>query len=138
MPKDPKNRALRNNERKFSDLIISGEKNIDAHKEAYPKSKATNKTRIEEACKIRKKPHIAEYIRKGQEKTADMAQLTAADLIKELEEARQLGKTEMQPSAMVCATMGKAKLLGLDKVVIEIQNAEELTPWASVKAGVDK
>lgn len=47
--------------------------------------------------------------------------LTVGDLLKELEEARQaaLGAENPQSSAAVAATMGKAKILGLDKQVIE-------------------
>lgn len=47
--------------------------------------------------------------------------LTVDDLISELEEARQaaLQAETPQSSAAVGATMGKAKLLGLDKVVVD-------------------
>lgn len=47
--------------------------------------------------------------------------ITVDDLIAELEEARQaaLGQSNPQGSAAVAATMGKAKLLGMDKQVIE-------------------
>ncbi|MDU4747713.1 MAG: terminase small subunit [Pantoea sp.] len=47
--------------------------------------------------------------------------LTVDDLIEELEEARQaaLQAETPQSSAAVGATMGKAKLLGLDKVVVD-------------------
>jgi phage terminase small subunit len=41
--------------------------------------------------------------------------VTVAGLIVELEEARQIAKREGTASAMVTATMGKAKLAGLDK-----------------------
>jgi hypothetical protein len=40
-------------------------------------------------------------------------------LIKELEEARALAIEIQQPSAATAATMGKAKLTGKDKLVIE-------------------
>lgn len=46
--------------------------------------------------------------------------MTVDDLIKELEEARQMGADTESASAMVSATMGKAKLLGLDKQLIDI------------------
>ena len=39
------------------------------------------------------------------------------DLITELDDARLTAKANGQASAMVSATMSKAKLLGLDKVV---------------------
>lgn len=52
--------------------------------------------------------------------------LTVGDLLKELEEARQaaLGAENPQSSAAVAATMGKAKLLGLDKQVIDHQSID--------------
>lgn len=45
--------------------------------------------------------------------------ITIDSLIDELEEARQLAKLNAQASAMVTATMSKAKVLGLDKGVKE-------------------
>ena len=47
--------------------------------------------------------------------------MTIDDLLLELEEARQaaLGAENPQSSAAVAATMGKAKILGLDKQVID-------------------
>ena len=47
------------------------------------------------------------------------AQLTVEDLLRELEEARRLAIDTEQPSPAVSATMGKAKLLGLDKLVVD-------------------
>ncbi|MDE2421632.1 MAG: terminase small subunit [Gammaproteobacteria bacterium] len=41
--------------------------------------------------------------------------VTIDSLIIELEDARKTAKDNMNPSAMVSATMGKAKLMGLDK-----------------------
>ncbi|URW84479.1 terminase small subunit [Alcaligenes sp. DN25] len=52
---------------------------------------------------------------------ADRHKLTVDDLLAELEQARLAALTAetAQSSAAVAATMGKAKLLGLDKQVIE-------------------
>lgn len=47
------------------------------------------------------------------------AQLTVEDLLRELEEARKLAIDTQAPAPAVSATMGKAKLLGLDKQIIE-------------------
>lgn len=47
------------------------------------------------------------------------AQLTVEDLLAELEEARRLAIDTEAPAPAVSATMGKAKLLGFDKQVIE-------------------
>jgi hypothetical protein len=47
------------------------------------------------------------------------------DLMTELDDARLTAKANGQASAMVAATMSKAKLLGLDKGV---QGADEVQP----------
>ncbi len=58
-------------------------------------------------------------------------ELTIDDLVKQLEEARQVALTLENPqcSAAISATMGTAKLLGLvvDKTDIKLTNAKELT-----------
>lgn len=62
-------------------------------------------------------------------------QLTIDDLIAELEEARQaaLCAETPQSSAAVGATMGKAKLLGMDKQVVDHQSSDgTMTPKAAV------
>ena len=57
------------------------------------------------------------------------AQLTVEDLLAELEEARRLAIDTEQPSPAVSATMGKAKLLGLDKLVVDnISSDGSMTP----------
>ena len=47
------------------------------------------------------------------------AQITVEDLLAELEEARTLAMSIEAPAPAVSATMGKAKLLGMDKQVLE-------------------
>ncbi|MEM8160246.1 terminase small subunit, partial [Morganella morganii] len=48
--------------------------------------------------------------------------ITVSDLLRELEEARKAALTAETPqsSAAVAATMGKARITGLDKVVIDL------------------
>ena len=45
--------------------------------------------------------------------------VTVESLTEELEEARVIAREDRVPTAMVSATMGKAKLYGLDKQVVE-------------------
>ncbi|QHB17836.1 terminase small subunit [Mannheimia pernigra] len=52
---------------------------------------------------------------------AERHKLTVDDLLKELEEARELAKAKENPNAMTQATMGKAKILGLDKQIHEVK-----------------
>ncbi|MGG5150476.1 terminase small subunit [Alcaligenes aquatilis] len=64
---------------------------------------------------------VSVRIKELQAAHADRHKLTVDDLLRELEEARQAALTAetAQSSAAVAATMGKAKLLGMDKQVIE-------------------
>ena len=48
--------------------------------------------------------------------------VTIDDLISELDNALQLASECQKPSAMIAATMAKARLLGLDKDVSEHDN----------------
>ena len=48
-----------------------------------------------------------------------MQKMSIDDLMTELDDARLTAKANGQASAMVAATMSKAKLLGLDKPVIK-------------------
>lgn len=51
-----------------------------------------------------------------------MSKITIDDLMTELNDARLTAKENGQASAMVAATMSKAKLLGLDKADSEHDN----------------
>ena len=51
-----------------------------------------------------------------------MTKLTIDDLIAELDEARQIAKDNANPTAMISATMSKAKICGLDN---GIENTEQ-------------
>ncbi|WP_283737179.1 terminase small subunit [Alcaligenes faecalis] len=64
---------------------------------------------------------IAARVAELQAEHVERHKLTVDDLLAELEQARQAALTAetAQSSAAVAATMGKAKLLGLDKQVIE-------------------
>lgn len=57
---------------------------------------------------------------------AERHKLTVDDLLVELEEARQVARDQEKPqaAAMVAATMGKAKMLGFDKQLIDITSSD--------------
>lgn len=72
------------------------------------------------ACRARDelaKAHIAERVKALRGDLQVQHAVTVAGLIAELEEARRLAAQVGNPSAMVSATMGKAKLAGLDKAI---------------------
>ena len=64
-----------------------------------------------------------------------MSKITIDTLINELDKASQLANDCQKPSAMIAATLAKAKLLGLDKGVIH--DDVELQPVTFIIQGVD-
>jgi hypothetical protein len=67
------------------------------------------------ACRLLKiAPAIAERIRELQSETAKAKRATVETVVDELESARVIAERNEQPSAMVAASMGKARILGLE------------------------
>lgn len=64
-------------------------------------------------------PAMQAYAEELREELRERFMVTVESLIAELEEARQVGKENAAAGPMVSATMGKAKLCGLDKQIIE-------------------
>jgi hypothetical protein len=71
------------------------------------------------ACKLLADAKIALRLEELREPIMQRHAITVDDLLAELEEARQLAISTEAPAPAVSATMGKAKLLGLDKQVID-------------------
>lgn len=71
------------------------------------------------ASRLWRSPVIMEYVEKLREEMRERFMVTVESLTEELEEARVIAREDRVPTAMVSATMGKAKLYGLDKQVIE-------------------
>lgn len=94
--------------------------------EAYRKSYAADNMKPEaihvQASKLLVNPKIALRVSELQGEIKERHGVTVDSLIIELEEARQaaLHAETPQSSAAVAATMGKAKLTGLDKQIVEI------------------
>lgn len=93
--------------------------------EAYRKAYATDKMKTESINRKAKELYdngkIAARVTELRGEIKERHNVTADSLISELEEARQAALTAETPqsSAAVAATMGKAKLTGLDKQIIE-------------------
>jgi phage terminase small subunit len=81
--------------------------------------KATNGTVSNMASRTWNAPAMKEYAEELRAELRERFMVTVEDLLIELEEARQMGKSTESAGPMVAATMGKAKLCGLDKQIIE-------------------
>ncbi|HDX9111814.1 TPA: terminase small subunit [Klebsiella michiganensis] len=94
--------------------------------EAYRTAYATDKMKPEavhvKASELLSNGKISVRVRELQGEIKQRHNVTVDSLIAELEEARQkaLSAETPQSSAAVAATMGKAKLTGLDKQIVEL------------------
>ncbi|MEX9876086.1 terminase small subunit [Providencia rettgeri] len=94
--------------------------------EAYRAAYATGKMKLESihvnASKLLADTKVALRISELQQEHRSKHDVTVSGLLEELEEARQkaLSAETPQASAAVAATMGKARLTGLDKVLIDL------------------
>lgn len=86
----------------------------EAYRQAYG-SKGKPETVARSAHELIVHPKVSARLADLREAVAKTHGVTISSLIAELEEARQVGKGREQAAAMVAATMGKAKLAGLDK-----------------------
>lgn len=99
---------------------------FEAHKRVY-QGTMTDKTRHEMASKTKARPQVDARVNELRAKIAEKKQITVESLLEELEQARQAALTAETPqaSAAVAATMSKAKLCGMDKVIIDHQSSDK-------------
>ncbi|WHP06773.1 terminase small subunit [Acinetobacter corruptisaponis] len=115
---------LQPKQEKFCQLYIELGNASEAYRQAYSCGKMKDETINNKAYILRKKGEIRARISELQAEHKERHNLTVDDLIDELEEARQLAKESENASAMVSATMGKAKILGFDKQVVELSGKD--------------
>ena len=114
------------------------ENKSEAYRYAFPRSLEWLDASVHsKACKLSKNTKVKARYDELKQETADAHGITVSTLLTELEEARLIGKQEGTAGGMVSATMGKAKLVGLDVVKVEITSAETLTPWNFITIGED-
>lgn len=93
----------------------------EAYRRAYDAENMKPESVNRNAFAVLENAKIASRLAELRQPAIEQCQITVMDLVKELEEARQaaLGAETPQASAAAAATLGKAKLLGLDKQVVE-------------------
>ena len=108
---------------RFAQELAKGKSQAEAYVAAGYKPSRSAATRL--AADV----NICERLAAIQERGAVRAELTLADIIDELEEARQVALTAATPQSgsAVAATMGKAKLLGLVVDKAEVKSEVEVT-----------
>lgn len=86
----------------------------EAYRQCYSAEKAKPETINRSAKELLDNPKIAARLEELRGVALAAHGVTIASLVAELEEARQVARKKEQGAAMVQATMGKAKLAGLD------------------------
>ena len=86
----------------------------EAYRQAYDAENMKPETVKKRASELLGRGDVAGTIAAMRGAVQQTHGVTVASLIVELEEARQVGKERGQASAMAAATLGKAKLAGLD------------------------
>lgn len=107
---------------KFCQLYIELGNASEAYRQSYSAGKMKPEAVHVQAARLQDNPKIALRIIELQAEHAQRHRVTVDDLLVELEEARRaaLSAETVQASAAVTATMGKAKLLGFDKQIVEV------------------
>ena len=98
----------------------------EAYKRAYNSTGKPN-TIHRKASELLKHPEVKKELELLQAHAKEQNKITIDNVVNELEEARQIAKQSGNAAAMVSATLGKAKVLGL---VVDKQEtkAQVLTP----------
>jgi phage terminase small subunit len=86
----------------------------EAYRQAYAAENMKPETVAKRASELLVNGAIAGRLAELREAVAKRHAVTVSSLMVELEEARQVAKGREQAAAMVSATLGKAKLAGLD------------------------
>lgn len=108
--------ALTQKQEAFAQAYMQAGSASEAYRMAYDASKSKPESVHRLAYGVLENVKVASRIKELQNQAQQRHHLTVDDLINELEEARIIASTGEKPqaNAMVSATMGKAKLLGLD------------------------
>ena len=112
----------------------------EAYRSAYRADKMKNTTIAVRACELLSDSKVTVRVEEIKKDHRERHKLTVDDLLAELEEARQaaLSAETVQASAATNATMGKAKLLGLDKQIIDHKSSDgSMTPSSIDKSLVE-
>jgi len=96
----------------FIALYLDTQNASEAYKRAY-KSTGKPNTIHRKASELLKHPEVKKELELLQAQVKEQNKVTLDSIVTELEDARQMAKQSGNASAMVSATLGKAKVLGL-------------------------
>lgn len=116
---------------KFAQLYVELGSAAEAYRQAYKADRMKPDTVYQRAHDLLQSGKIKVRVETIREAARERNKVTVDSLLAELEEARSiaLGAETPQTSAAVSATMGKAKLVGLDKQILDMRSSDgSMTP----------
>jgi hypothetical protein len=116
---------------KFAQLYVELGSSAEAYRQAYKADRMKPNTIYQRAHDLLENSKVKVRIETIREAARERNKVTVDSLLVELEEARRiaLGAETPQTSAAVSATMGKAKLVGLDKQILDMRSSDgSMTP----------
>jgi len=116
---------------KFAQLYVELGSAAEAYRQSYDASRMKPESIHRRAHGLLEHVKIKARIETIREAARERNLVTVDSLLVELEQARQiaLGAETPQTAAAVSATMGKAKLVGLDKQILDLRSGDgSMTP----------
>ena len=107
----------------------------EAYRRAYNAENTKQEIVAVRACELLAHSKVSVMVQKLKDQAAERHAVTVDSLVNELEEARIAALTAESPqsAAAVSATMGKAKLMGLDKQILDLKSSDgSMTPRAAL------
>jgi phage terminase small subunit len=126
-------RKLTPKQEKFCQLFVETGNAAESYRQSYNVTSKPNVVYVK-ASELLNSGSISVRVSEIRAELAASKKITLETLLGELEEARKIALESESPqtSAAVSATMGKAKLLGLDKQVIDHKSSDgSMTPKAA-------
>lgn len=127
-------------EEKFSRVFVETGNASEAFRQSYKADKMSANAIGVDASRLLDRPRVNLRIKQLREVHAKRHNVTVDSLVAELEQIKQIALSAETPqsSAAVAAVMGKAKLTGLDKQLIEMSGSLSVTLSNSQRAALDK
>lgn len=127
---------------RFCQLYVETSNQSKAYRGAYDTSRMNDSSVHRKAHEVMHNVKVTARINELMAEHAERHRMTVDDLLAELEEAREFARGVGQSGTLVTATMGKAKLLGLDKPddgkpdivinnIMPVPTADSVDDWES-------
>jgi phage terminase small subunit len=122
---DPANTSLTPKMHRFCMNVVEGDGPSEAYKAAYVADNMSPEAVAVEASRLLRDPRVRERIDELRSSLQRSLGISRATLLRELDEVREVAKTNGDVKAALSATMAKAKLLGfLDHAIKPMSSSE--------------